>query len=141
MWQVGGLFFIAGTSLYAAKLHTEKWHISSAGFILLSIGQGISFAEPDPTNIESLASAFMVFLPGMFFIAYYSGFPKWLRLLGLLAVVPVLVAIVKIDSSNFNPSSDYIYVVISYILIQLVSFGWVYYIFRPYKNIRYQEEV
>ncbi|MEP7128692.1 MAG: hypothetical protein ABI729_07485, partial [Chitinophagales bacterium] len=37
-WQWGSLLFMAGCSLYAAKLHTEKWHISSAGFIMLTIG-------------------------------------------------------------------------------------------------------
>src|SRR6188768_4050162 len=34
-WQWGSLLFMAGSSLFAAKLATDRWHISSAGFILL----------------------------------------------------------------------------------------------------------
>lgn len=85
-WQWSALVFMAGTSLYAAKLHTDKWHISSAGFILLSIGQGIIYtmqnSEYSKESESLFAAGIMVFFPGMLFLCYYSGFPVWLRILG-----------------------------------------------------------
>jgi len=142
-WQWSSLLFMAGTSLYAAKLHTEKWHISSAGFILLSIGQGILFMIPDPgLTRESqmmFASAVMVFLPGMIFICYYSGFPAWLRLLGLLAMTPFLVTMIKIDMESYNAHEDQMLEASGFVLIQIVCLCWCYFLFRPNKKITVQE--
>src|SRR4029077_8225514 len=101
-WQWGSLLYMAGTSLYAAKLHTDKWHIASAGFILLSIGQGIiytmQYGEFSKESQSLFAAGIMAFFPGMLFLCYYSGFPVWLRILGLMATLPFLVIMIKIDS-------------------------------------------
>src|SRR5215471_21112784 len=82
-WQWGGLLYMAGASLFAAKLHTERWHISSAGFILVSIGQGIFYTMLNGAqgnqDLKTYAAGIMTYIPGMFFICYYSGFPIWLR--------------------------------------------------------------
>ncbi|MEZ5013924.1 MAG: hypothetical protein R2794_06500 [Chitinophagales bacterium] len=142
-WQVSGLFFISGTSLYAAKLHTDKWHIASAGFILLSIGQGIMFVTPDPGVTEEAqglaASAFMAFLPGMLFICYYSGFPKWLRIWGVLSMIPFLIAMIKIDSKTYVAETDEWLIAAGFVSMNLVSLGWSYFVLRPYHHVAVQE--
>ncbi len=61
-WQWGSLMFMAGCCLYGAKLHTDRWHISSAGFILISIGQGIFYTLQNNSSGED---AIPVFAAGM----------------------------------------------------------------------------
>jgi hypothetical protein len=141
-WQWGSLLFMAGTSLYAAKLHTEKWHISSAGFILLSIGQGIFYTingvKYSSESVSLYATGIMVFLPGMLFLCYYSGFPLWLRILGVLSILPFLVVMIKIDMKNFNEQTDIVYSIISFILTQITGVCWSYFAIRPYRKTKTQ---
>jgi hypothetical protein len=143
-WQWGSLLFMAGASLFAVKLATDKWHISSAGFVLLSIGQGIIFTLQDPTTnkeAETLfASAIMVFFPGMVFICYYSGFPRWLRIGGLLSMMPFLVSMIKIDSHKFDLNHDQWINVAGFILIQLIGICWSYFAIRPHRNTKVQHQ-
>jgi hypothetical protein len=141
-WQWGSLLFMAGTSLYAAKLHTEKWHISSAGFILLSIGQGIFFTIHDNGSTHEAQSLFatgiMVFLPGMLFLCYYSGFPVWVRIFGVLSILPFLIVMIKIDMKSYDVKNDLIYNVISFVMVQITGICWSYYVFRPYRKTKIQ---
>jgi hypothetical protein len=142
-WQWGSLLYMAGTSLYAAKLHTEKWHISSAGFILLSIGQGIFFTLNDGSatgESQSLyATGIMVFLPGMLFLCYYSGFPVWVRLLGVLSILPFLIVMIKIDMKHFDSKADLMYSIISFVMTQITGIFWSYYAFFPYGKTKTQQ--
>lgn len=142
-WQWSSLVFMTGTSLYAAKLHTEKWHISSAGFILLSIGQGIIYTmqNSDATNeSQSLfAAGIMVFFPGMLLLSYYSGFPVWLRILGLMATLPFLVIMIKIDGQNYDVQKDQWFAAAGYIMLQLTGILWSYFALRPYRKTAVQQ--
>ncbi len=142
LWQWGSLFFMSGTSLYAAKLHTEKWHISSAGFILLSIGQGIFFTIQDVAatheSLSLFATGIMVFLPGMLFLCYYSGFPNWARIFGVLAILPFLIVMIKIDMKSYDVKKDMVYSIISFVMVQITSLFWTYFAFRPYRKTKVQ---
>ena len=141
-WQWSSLAFMAGTSLYAAKLHTEKWHISSAGFILLSIGQGIIYTminSPATHEAQALfAAGIMAFLPGMLFLCYYSGFPIWLRILGLAATFPFLGIMIKIDNENYDIYKDEWLSIIGFIMLQLTGILWSYFVLRPHRQITVQ---
>ncbi|HYV91777.1 MAG TPA: hypothetical protein VE978_08340 [Chitinophagales bacterium] len=141
-WQWGSLLFMAGTSLYAAKLHTDKWHISSAGFILLSIAQGIIYTMQNSTfskEGESMyAAGIMVFFPGMLMLCYYSGFPVWLRIFGLLATLPFLVIMAKIDMKDYDVHKDMWFNIAGFIMLQLTGICWSYFALRPYKKITVQ---
>jgi hypothetical protein len=143
-WQWASLLFMSGTSLYAAKLHTDKWHISSAGFILLSIGQGLIYTMQDSGfSKESqalFASGIMVFLPGMVFLCYYSGFPIWLRMIGLLSMLPFLVIMIKIDMQQYDREKDAWINSIGFILLQVIGIGWSYFAIRPYKKVAIQNQ-
>jgi len=142
-WQVGSLFYMAGCSLYAAKLHTDKWHISSAGFILLSIGQGIFYTIQNSVSDEQayplFAAGIMVFLPGMAFICYYSGFPVWLRIMGLVAIIPFIIVMVLIDLKKYDWDKNEWITAIGFALIQLTSLFWSYFALRPYKKTTTQD--
>jgi hypothetical protein len=138
-WQLGSLFFMAGASLYAAKLATDKWHISSAGFILLSIGQGLFFSIQNSTasaESQSLyASGILVFLPGMIFLNYYTGFPVWVRIFGVIAILPFLVNMIKIDMNQYDYRHDYGYDIAGFLMLQIVGLFWSYYAFHPRNKV------
>ncbi len=141
-WQWGSLLFMAGCSLYAAKLATDRWHISSAGFILLTIGQGIFYTiQNSELNSEAqtlYASGILVFLPGMVFICYCSRFPVWLRVFGLLATLPFLMIMVKIDMKSYDNHRDNWYNIVGFLMMEIAGVCWSYYAFRPHgkRNIR-----
>ena len=134
---------MTGTSLYAAKLHTDKWHISSAGFILLSIGQGIIYTMQNSALSKETQSLFaagiMVFFPGMLLLCYYSGFPLWLRIFGLVATLPFLVIMIKIDSLNFDMLKDQWLSAVGFIMLQLTGILWSYFALRPYRKTTVQQ--
>lgn len=142
-WQWSSLSFMAGTSLYAAKLHTDKWHISSAGFILLSIGQGIIYTMQNGGFSEEAQSLFaagiMVFFPGMLFLCYYSGFPNWLRILGLAATVPFLIIMIRIDNKSFDPAKDLWLSVTGFVMLQVTGILWGYFALRPFRKTTIQQ--
>ena len=141
-WQCGSLLFMAGASLFAAKLATDKWHISSAGFMLLCIGQGLFFSIQNTHATESMqiyASGILTFIPGMIFICYYSGFPRWLRFLNLIAIIPFILVMVKIDMHQYDITNDMKIDVAGFVLLQIVGVLWSYYAIRPYHRVHVQE--
>jgi hypothetical protein len=137
-WQCGSLLFLAGAALYAAKLATERWHISSAGFILLSIGQGLFFALQNSNSAEEFlpgyASGIMAFIPGMLFLCYYSGFPVWLRVYNLVAMLPFVIVLVKIDMKSMDLTRDMKYNMAGFFMTQVAGVLWSYYSLRPYQK-------
>jgi hypothetical protein len=141
-WQWGSLLFMAGGSLFAAKLATEKWHISSAGFILLCIGQGIFYTMqnklPADASTSDFATGIMVFLPGMLFLTYYSGFPVWLRIYNVIAVLPFLFVMIKIDMMNYVEAKDMPYNIAGFAMTQVAGIFWSYFAIRPYGKLRIQ---
>jgi len=143
-WQWSALAFMAGTSLYAAQLHTDKWHISSAGFILLSIGQGILYTMVNMKSSEEeaqslFAAGVMAFFPGMLFLCYYSGFPIWLRILGLTSTFPFLVIMMKIDSHNFDVVKDEWLSIAGFVMLQVTGLLWGYFALRPHRETTVQK--
>jgi hypothetical protein len=141
-WQLSSLVFMTGTSLYAAKLHTDKWHISSAGFILLSIGQGIIYTmqntEMSKESESLFAAGIMVFFPGMLLLCYYSGFPVWLRIFGLIATLPFLVIMIKIDGQNYDLQKDQWLAIAGFVMLQFTGILWSYFALRPYRKTTVQ---
>ncbi|MEO8147958.1 MAG: hypothetical protein ABI723_09995 [Bacteroidia bacterium] len=141
-WQWSSLLFMAGCCLFGAKLHTDKWHISSAGFILISIGQGIFYtlqnSMADKAAVPVFAAGMMVFIPGMAFICYYTGFPVWLRVFGILATLPFTVLMAKIDGGLYDEKKDIWLTVAGFFMIQLTSVLWSYFVLRPNRKTKVQ---
>lgn len=141
-WQLGSLAYLAGCCLFSAKLATDKWHISSAGFIMLSIGQGIFYlvqtAELNAETLKTVIAGIIVFIPGYIFICYYSGFPYWLRILGLLSNVPFLIITILYFLSKYEFPRDIYLNAIGFSLQQITGICWGYYAIRPYKKVGIQ---
>ena len=133
-WQWGSLLFMAGSSLFAAKLATDRWHISSAGFILLTIGEGIFYTlQHSPLGRDAqaeYASGILVFVPAMAFLCYYSIFPAWVRVYSLVATQPFLIVMVKIDLKVFDVQRDFPFNSLGFAMVQVASLLWSYCLVR-----------
>ena len=88
---------------------------------------------PGSEEAQSLfAAGIMAFLPGMAFLCYYSGFPVWLRILGLASTIPFLVIMIKIDNEVYDPVKDEWLSIIGYITLQATGILWGYFALRPH---------
>ncbi len=150
-WQLGSLFYIAGCCLVSVKLASEKWHISSAGFVMLGIGQGILFllqtSVVDASNNEmpvevfrQLSGATLILIPGYLFVCYYSGYPHWLRILGVLSTIPFVAINIMYANNAYQFERDMWINGIGFGLQQITGIGWGYYSLRPYRKIKDQHE-
>ena len=150
-WQLGSLFYIAGCCLVSVKLGSEKWHIASAGFIMLSIGQGILFllqtsvadlTENGITNevFREASAATLVLVPGYLFVCYYSGYPRWLRIMGVLSLVPFIAINVMLARDTYQFEEDMWIDGVGFGLQQITGIGWGYYSLKPFKKINVQQE-
>lgn len=105
----------------------------------VSIGQGLFFSVQNTTiSTESLsmyASGILVFLPGMIFISYYTGFPTWLRLLGIIAILPFLISMIKIDMKQYDYRHDFGYDIAGFLMLQITGLFWGYYAFNPHDKV------
>ncbi|MFN8287664.1 MAG: hypothetical protein U0V74_12955 [Chitinophagales bacterium] len=91
-------FVILGCTALGIKLTEEKQTIASIGFTMMAIAQGVVFVlfvispEPSKENLDEVyklftASLFLL-IPAMLLISFYSTFPRWLNILGMLALLP-----------------------------------------------------
>jgi acyl-CoA synthetase (AMP-forming)/AMP-acid ligase II len=115
----------------------------SAGFILLSIGQGIIYTmhntEMSKESESLFAAGIMVFFPGMLLLCYYSGFPVWLRIFGLMATLPFLVIMIKIDGQHYDLQKDQWLSITGFVMLQLTGILWGYFVLRPYRQTTVQQ--
>jgi hypothetical protein len=91
--------YILGCVALGIKLSEERKTIPSIGFTMMSIAQGVIFITYTISiaSHEGLEEIFRVYMssmflliPSMILIAFYSDFPKWLNILGVLACLPLL---------------------------------------------------
>lgn len=91
-------FVILGSTALGIKLTEERQTIASIGFTMMAIAQGVVFVlyvvspEPSKENLDEVyklftASLFLL-IPSMLLISFYSTFPRWLNVFGVLALVP-----------------------------------------------------
>lgn len=101
---------ILGCTAQGIKLTEEKKMISSIGFTMMAIAQGVVFVlyvvSPQPTkeNLDEIyklytASLFLL-IPSMLLIVFYGGYPKWLNILGIAALVPWILENILYSKAN-----------------------------------------
>lgn len=92
--------YILGCVALGIKLSEERKTLPSIGFTMMSITQGVIFITYTISlaSHEGLEEIFRIYMssmylliPSMILIAYYSDFPKWLNILGVLACLPLLI--------------------------------------------------
>ena len=98
--QMQTAFYILGCTGLGIKLAEEKKTIPSIGFTMMSIAQGVIFVlylisvnshEKVEEAFKMFSASLFLLIPSMILIAFYSEFPRWLNIAGILACVPYLV--------------------------------------------------
>ncbi|MBX7108087.1 MAG: hypothetical protein K1X61_05505 [Chitinophagales bacterium] len=98
--QIGTSLLIIGCVAYATKLTEERKTMSSIGFTLMSVAQGIIFVLYiiSFNGEEKIAEAYRLFSASLYLliaaillISFFSEFPKWLKIVGVISCLPYVV--------------------------------------------------
>jgi hypothetical protein len=131
--QAGTSLLILGCVAYAIKLVEDKRPLAAIGFSMLSIAQGVIFVLYliSYNGVEKFAEAYRMFsaslyllIPSLIIIAIYSGFPLWLRLLGVVACIPYVIENVMFHYTEKFTLAIMIVDAIGNVLFNLVFLLW-----------------
>lgn len=125
LFKVDALFAISAFACLGSKAASESFDIPAAGFTVLAIAQGLFLAEIDHAghwNFESSNTAILFMIPAIFMISYYTEFPKWLRIGGIISLIPFIMLIFFREFSGSENTSLYENIV--FLIYQTVTLCW-----------------
>jgi len=147
----GNALSLAGLTVMGIKLADEKKVLPAAGFTMFAISGGILTAslfeisqvvshETYEKFYRIQSSANFIYLPAMYLIAAYEDFKKWIRYIGLVSSIPLLIASFMFlfgsrDFKTLETISD-----IGFFFMTVTSFSWAYNIYINYKKIQNKVE-
>src|SRR6187455_549420 len=147
----GGALFMAGLTVMGLKLADEKKVLPAAGFTMMAISGGILMASMfEISHIVSMetyekfyriqASSNFLYLPAMYLIAAYEDFKKWIRYIGLISSIPLLLASFMFlfgnrDFKTLENISD-----IGFGFMAVTSFSWAYNVYLNHKKVQNKTE-
>ncbi len=108
LFKVDALFAISAFACLSAKTSSEKFEIPSAGFSVLAIAQGLFLAEIDKAyhwNFDTSDIGILFMIPAVIMISYYTVFPKWLRIGGIISLIPFVFLLLIRVSTDFQNTS------------------------------------
>ena len=134
LWQVGDSMAIMASVLAGRLIGTRGQNIASAGFTLLAIAYGVSFASSTlaGSNEEKMATIILPLVPALFLISFCRIFPVWLRAGSLLVCIPFFFMYWNVINKTYSP--DNVSNILAYFGIQLLGVLWSYYIYRDLKK-------
>lgn len=98
--QIGTSLLIVGCVAYAAKLTEEKQIMSSVGFTLMSVVQGVIFVlfaisyngeEKIDEAYRMFSASLYLLVASMVLIAIFSDFPRWVKITGIASCIPYII--------------------------------------------------
>lgn len=131
LFKIDAMFAIVSFSCLSAKLSSEKFLIPSAGFAILAISQGMILSEIDSLerwNYSSQIIGVLFMVPAVIMISYYSEIPKWLRIFGVLSIVPFLILL--LDKHFFGAVNTIVYENFINLLYQIIALCWAWQIWK-----------
>lgn len=142
----GNALGIAGLTVLGIKLADEKKILPSAGFTMLAISMGILlvslFEISQVVSHEAYekfyriqASGNFLYLPSMYLISAYEDFKKWIRYIGLVSSLILLIASFMFlfgsrDFKTLETISN-----IGFLFMFITFFSWAYNVYVNYKKI------
>ncbi|MBK8484455.1 MAG: hypothetical protein IPO78_06360 [Saprospiraceae bacterium] len=133
-WQMGDAAAIMASVLASRYIGTKGFHIVPAGFTLLGIAYGVSFASSafNAINEDKMATIILPLLPALLLISIGKFFPVWVRFLSAVTCIPfffIYLSVIKGTYSFENISN-----VLAYSGIQLLGVIWSIYMFLNFKS-------
>jgi len=141
----GSALFMAGLTVMGLKLADEKKVLPAAGFTMMAISGGILMASIfEISHIVSMesyekfyriqSSANFLYLPAMYLIAAYEDFKKWIRYIGLVSSVPLLIASIMFLFGNRDFQTLEMISNIGFGLLAFTTICWAYNVYVNYKK-------
>ncbi len=124
-FKADALFAISAFACLAAKASGERFDVPAAGFSILAIAQGLFLTEINEVNkwdiaTSSLGVLFMI--PAFILISYYTLFPIWLRIAGIISLIPfIILLIIRMYTKEENPTA---LENIIFLIFQIVTLCW-----------------
>ncbi|MDQ3141649.1 MAG: hypothetical protein M3Q56_05310 [Bacteroidota bacterium] len=133
-WQVGDSMAIMASVLGGRLVGMRGQNIASAGFTLLAIAYGVSFASSTlaGSNEEKMATIVLPLIPALFLLSFCRIFPVWLRIASLMVGVPFFFMYKNVIDNTY--SADNVSNFLAYTGIQLLGVIWSYYIFKDWQK-------
>jgi len=128
VWQLANMFYVVGCAMFSLKAASENRNISASGFILLSIGMTTFFSLQTTLTVDTesaYVSGGLILIPGLWLTAFYNKFPKWLRVMSVLASLPRIIMIINfyrhipLERNGVLDGSGYIFPALT-----AVIWGW-----------------
>lgn len=134
LWQVGDSMAIMASVLASRQIGSRGQNIAAAGFVLLGIAYGVSFASSsiNAVNEEKMATVILPLVPALFLISFCRLFPYWLRMGSLLVCVPFFFMYKNVIDGTYNHEN--LSNALSYTGIQLLGILWTVFIYKDYKK-------
>jgi len=133
-WQAGDSLAIMASALASVYLGNKEQDIAEAGFVMLGIAYGVSFASSKTNAIdeEIMASIILPLVPSLFLISFCKIFPTWLRISSILVCFPFFFMYKNVIQHTYN--HDNLSNILAYSGIQLLGVLWAFFIYKDYKK-------
>ena len=133
-WQIGDSMAIMASVLASRQVGARGQNLSAAGFTMLAIAYGVSFASSsiDAVNEEKIATVLLHLVPAIFLINFCRIFPSWLRYTSLLICIPFFFMYWNVIMETYH--NDNLSNVLAYTGIQLLGVFWAIVIWKDFNK-------
>jgi hypothetical protein len=140
--KISVALYIFACTVHGLKLTEEKKTMPAAGFTMMAISQGVIFTTFfEPNDLEGYNKAYelfggglLLFFPAMLLISFYTEFPKWVNIIGLVSCVPFLVDLILFEQEkHYTPILDEVYTV-AQILLEITALSWAFFIWKNHND-------
>jgi len=141
----GNALSLAGLTVIGIKLADEKKVLPAAGFTMFAISGAILMTSLfEISQIVSLetyekfyriqSSTNFLYLPAMFLISAYEDFKKWIRYIGLISSVPLVISGFMFFFGNRDFKTLETISNIGFALMFVTSISWAYNVYINYRR-------
>ncbi|MEI7802754.1 MAG: hypothetical protein WCI97_08940 [Bacteroidota bacterium] len=132
MWAVSAFFMIIGSTLLSSKLTRADNDFPAAGFIILSIGQAMSYgfiATHDAGN-EQFGAVIAIYIPGLILISFYNLVPWFLRISGFLSALCFTILAILIYKGSAQTAIADGFTSGAFMAMNIAIVGWAWLVYK-----------
>jgi len=133
-YSINDTLALAACVLAGRYVGSRGNHVAAAGFVMMGIVHGISAGGIGSSGI-SLDSVRLVIplLPSIVFIAWCTLFPVWLRIVGMISIMPFIAMYWRVfHGLEYDHWTTYL----AYVLLAIVEIVWGVYLVVDYWRLR-----
>lgn len=133
-WQIGDSMAIMASVLASRQVGARGQNLAAAGFTMLAIAYGVSFASSsiNAVNEEKMATVLLPLVPAIFLISFCRLFPAWLRYISLLIFIPFFFMYLSVIQGSYR--DDNLANALAYTGIQFLGVCWAIFIWKDFKK-------